>query len=578
MKLIRRVLSSLWIFIFLASFNVPVPAQDSTAKLLRALGDEWASQNKVQPQGLFDPEKVMVPMRDGVKLSTSIYKSPFSSSAKPAILVRTPYDKESLAIASFLLALTDYVIVTQDERGRFASEGEDRVFQDDGWGEKQDGYDTIEWVASQSWCNGRVGTYGPSALGISQGLVAGAVPPHLICQLISFAPSKGYGNVAYQGGVLRKSLVEGWLTSNKSEFMIPIFKSHTTNDSFWSTYDMDSKRSVVKVPALFIGGWYDVFEQGLIENFTGRQYEGAEGARGKQRMIIGPWTHVNQLSVKQGQLTYPTNSVNSDELSLTLAWFDYWLREIKNKAMDGPAVKYYVMGDSGNSASTGNVWKTSTDWPPFQNNVPFFLNMNNQLTLTKPEQTDTSSEMVFQPGNPVPTLGGMNLESNSGPYDQKENEKRADVLVFSTLPLDKPVEVTGRVKAVVYASGNLTDNDIAVRLTDVYPDGRSMLVCDGIQRASFLKSDTNPVAIEPGKIYPYEVDLWSTSIVFEKGHSIRISVSNTNYPRFDLNPLYSQLTAGQSALTKVYFNTAYPSCILLPTQSLGTAVENWPIQ
>ena len=579
MNLIRRVLVSLWILIFLMCFSIPgLATEDKTAKLFRDLGTQWASAHPVQPQALIEPEKVMVPMRDGVKLSTSIFKSPFSFGPKPVILVRTPYNKESLDIASFLLALINYVIVTQDTRGRFASEGEDRVFQDDGWGEKQDGYDTIEWAAQQSWCNGKVGTYGPSALGIAQGLAAGAVPPHLVCQLISYTPAKGFGDIAYQGGVLRKSLVEGWLTSNKSEFMIPIFEAHTTNDAFWSGYDISSKRTAVKVPALFIGGWYDVFEQGLIDNFTGRQYEGGEGARGKQRLIMGPWTHVNQLSAKQGQLTYPLNSVHTDEIMLTLDWFDYWLRDVKNTVMDGPAVKYYVMGDPGNTASAGNKWKTSTDWPPFHTNVPFYLNANNELALTSPAQAEQTSEISFQPGNPVPTKGGMNLESNSGPYNQSELEKRSDMLVFTTSVLDKPIEVVGRVKAVIYASSNLTDTDISVRLTDVYPDGRSMLVCDGILRASFRESDTNPSPIEPGKIYPYEVDLWSTSIAFEKGHRIRVAVTNTNYPRFGLNPLYSQLKSGESAAVKIYFDKEHPSYILLPTESLGTSVDHWQIQ
>jgi uncharacterized protein len=541
---------------------------------LEKLGDrEVAPQFSLLP----DPEMVMLPMRDGVSLSTAIYKLPIMLSPKPAIVVRTPYDKAGLDLTPLLLALQNYVFVIQDTRGRHASEGDDRVFQDDGWGERQDGYDTIEWVARQSWCNGKVGTWGPSALGIAQGLAAGSVPPSLVTQVITFAPSLGFGQTAYQGGVFRKALIEGWLTRNNSTHMIPLFKEHTTNSAFWAAYDIASRHSKTTASGLFIGGWYDCFLQGTIDNFNGRQLNGAEGAKGNQRLILGPWTHVGELDAQQGELSYP-QAVYIQELPLTLDWFNYWLRDTQNGVMDAPSVTYYVMGDSGNPNSAGNVWKTSEVWPPHNDTAPLYLHNDGRLWVDEPSATPETLALHFTANDPVPTLGGQNLEIAAGPMNQASLETRDDVLVFTSPPLEEAVEVTGRVMATIYAASELPDNDITVRLCDVYPDGRSMLVTDGIVRASFRESDTQPTPIVPGQVYAYSIDLWSTSIAFDAGHRIRILVANSNYPRFDLNPEYQTLAAGVSATTTIYMSAQYPSHILLPTQSLqAVGIGDWSL-
>ncbi|MBD3267659.1 CocE/NonD family hydrolase [bacterium] len=570
---VLSILACLPLFLFTI---LPTHAvEDRTSTHIRQLSREWFSTQPIESRELLSPTHVMVPMRDGIKLSTHIYKSPLSSQPQPAIVVRTPYDKDKLDIASFLLALQDFVIVTQDMRGRFASEGEDRVFQDDGWGERQDGYDTIEWVASQSWCDGKVGTYGPSALGIAQGLTAGANPPHLTCQLITFAASKGWGQTAYQGGAFRRSLVEGWLSGNNSAHMLPIFKAHPTADAFWDAYDIESHYPVMDVPVLHIGGWYDCFQQGTIHNFIGLQNNGAEGARGNQRLIMGPWTHVNQLNQTQGQLKYPFNSVHLNELALTLDWFKYWLLGEDNGAMDEPPIQYYVMGDVTNIDSAGNHWKTSATWPPITHTASLYLQPGNLLS-SRPATSESNFEFQADPSDPVPTIGGLNLEIPAGPHDQTSLESRADTLVFSTPILEEPVEVVGPVKAILYASTNLTDTDLTVRLTDVYPDGRSMLVLDGIQRASFRHSGTSPNPIEPGQIHEYTIDLWSTGIVFDKGHQIRIIIANSNYPRFDLNPAYADLASGESIVTTIHSGPDSPSRLVLPTNAFQqTGIHAW---
>jgi len=536
--------------------------------------EEWKIYNR--QLGLWD-ETVMVPMRDGIALSTTVFKPPFSG-AQPVILVRTPYDKGMFDELQIVL-LSGYNLVIQNTRGRFGSQGEDRVFLDDGWGKLQDGYDTIEWIAKQSWCNGKVGTWGPSAMGILQGLAAGARPPHLVCQVIGYASVNGYGQTTYQGGAFRKELVEGWLTDNKQLYMLPIYLQHPTLDDFWAQLDIASKQSEINVPALFVGGFYDCFEQGTLDNFVGRQTLGAPGAKGMQKLVMGPWTHTNELKAQQGQLTYPTNSVYSSEITETLDWYDYWLKGKENGVMKKPAVTYYVMGDVSASGSPGNEWRTSSAWPPQSQSVPFYLQADGTLSTFAPTASLLKSkELILDPAHPAPTVGGMNLEIPGGPYDQKSLEIRDDVLIFSADSLPNPVEVVGRVKAVLYAESNLTDNDLTVRLADVYPDGRSMLLCDGIARASFRDSYTSASPIVPGTVYRYEVDLWSTSIVFNKGHRIRILVANTNYPRFEWNPVYKSLGLNglpQTAKTVVHYSKEYPSSLWLPVVAGVTNVSGW---
>lgn len=533
---------------------------------------------RLRQQGLFDSD-IKIPMRDGVQLAATVFKSPVGSF--PTVLVRTPYGRKNIPELDKLqlLVLTGYSLVFQDTRGRYDSEGEPLIFLSDGWGTLQDGYDTIEWIAAQKWNNGKVGMWGHSALGILSGLAAGAVPPHLTCQVIGFAATRGYEQIGYPGGAYRESLVDGWLTENQVPQMIPVFRAHPVRDDFWAQLDVASRHEVINVPTMFVGGFYDCFQEGTLDGFAGRQTMGAEGARGKQKLIIGPWTHVNEFDVKQGQLTYPADSEFSTEINDTIAWFDYWLKGSNNGVMDKPAVTYYVMGDTSVANAPGNVWKTSATWPPASTPTRLYLREDGALSPFS-NTGSWSGELTVDPNNPVPTLGGMNLEDNSGPWDQRPLESRGDVLVFSTDPLAEPVEVAGRVQAVIHAESNLTDNDLTVRLTDVYPDGRSMLVCDGILRASFRESLSNPTPITPGEVIPYAVDLWSTSLVFNTGHRIRLIVANTNAPRFEPNPIYKQLGRNglpDIALTRVHAGAQFPSHVVLPVVSGLTGITDWRV-
>ena len=454
------------------------------------------------------------------------------------------------------------------------------MFQADGWGELQDGYDTIEWIAQQDWSDTRVGTWGHSAMGITGSMAAAALPPHLVCQVVGFAPTNGWGQTAYQGGALRKELLEGWLIKRESAHMLPVFREHPTNDAFWDQYDIQSRTPLVSVPALFIGGFYDCFEKGTIEGFLGRQFSGATGALGNNKLLMGPWTHTNENEEKQGELTFPTDFDILDELEITIKWFDYWLKREDNGIMDEPAVRYFVMGDTSAPGAPGNEWKTGETFPPAHVPTPVYLHPENRLSLEPPTEANQFSTLNFIREDYVPTLGGFNLEIPAGPYDQSPLLSRQDVLVFTSEPLSEPLEIVGEISAVIFAESDLSDTDITVRVADVYPDGRSMLLCDGIQRASFIASDVNPEPIQPGEVVQFTVDCWYTSIVLHQGHRIQIIVANTNYPRFEVNPLYPLLgTEGypESTETLIHHSEEYPSHVVLPVIMDETGIMDWDV-
>ncbi|MFH1737804.1 MAG: CocE/NonD family hydrolase [bacterium] len=539
-------------------------------------------------------DTVWVTMRDGTRLATTIGK-PFWGSNFPTVLIRTPYEVEQgyLDIITTLLPLSGYAVAVQYTRGRFDSEGEDRVFQDDGWGENQDGYDTVEWIAAQSWSDGKIGTWGLSALAIAQSLMAGAAPPHLTCQYISYGVSKAYDQVTYQGGAFRKALVTGWLTGQGSLHMLPEFQAHPTEDTFWDQYDIESRHPLITAPALFVGGFYDCFLQGTINEFVGRQTNGGEGAIGNNRLILGPWTHVNETDTRQGQLRYPDNSTISisDQVELVLDWFDYWLKGEDNGVLSGEPVRYYLMSDVDTETDYGNEWRISPVWPPVAHEGELYLHPEGALDATIPQANDEPVQITFNPTNPIPTHGGANLEIDEGPYDQTPIETRGDVITFTTEPLTQPLEVAGRVSAVIYASCNISDMDLSVRLSDVYPDGRSMLLCDGILRAGFRDGFQAKVPMRPGEVYQCEIDLWSTAIAFNTGHRIRLSIANSNYPRFDLNPAYSligQQGYPDSLETLIYCDAAHPSTLVLPVIApapgehpllpIDTGVLDWDVR
>ncbi|UCD14184.1 MAG: CocE/NonD family hydrolase, partial [Thermoplasmatales archaeon] len=495
--------------------------------------------------GCIVPTKYMAEMRDGIHLATDVYLKKGTNLPHGAILIRTPYNKNPLSLIGMTWAKKGWPTIIQDVRGRFASEGIDTVFRN----AHTDGPDTLSWIANQTWSNGKVATFGGSALGIVQYFMAGANPPNLACQFVQVATPNFHKHAVYQGGQFRKQLVEKWLERQGSIYVLPeLFEHENYTLEFWTNVSLEDNWQDVNVPAIHIGGWYDIFVQGTIDGYMGYQYLGGVGAQGKSKLIIGPWTHGGAKSTKQGQLTYPENCI--DTFSENLFWQmvgQYAMNEPSNYDQ-WPAVYYYVMGDVDDNIAPGNEWREAEDWPIPSTSREWFFHENGTLITDPPMDYGYSLTYTYDPADPVETVGGQNLNLPPGPYDQSEVESRDDVLVFTSPVLEEPYEATGPVKARLYLSSDCPDTDFTVKLTDVYPDGRSMLITDGILRMRNRNGTDHWELMEQGEIYEVEVDLWSTSYVWNTGHKIRVAISSSNYPRFLNNP---------NTADGIYANTTY---------------------
>jgi hypothetical protein len=524
----------------------------------------------------------MVPMRDGVKLATDIAFPKGEGGPYPALLMRTPYGRKG-AIDGFVKGdgkrfLDDgYVLVAQDTRGRGDSEGENVAFLADGWIEHWDGYDTVEWLAKQRWCNGKIGTFGGSALGITQYALAGSAPPHLKAMHAWVACPDLYIYAIHQGGALRESLAVGWSKANKfNERTLDLFSyGRRIYDSFWKVRSLKSVIYRVNVPSVHVGGWFDIFSQGTLDAFVMMQHESAPGARGRQRLIMGPWPH--GITRKVGEIEFPENAVETPNFDMK-EWFDYWIKGIDTGIFAKPPVDYYVMGDVDDPEAPGNEWRTAQDWPIPCRYTPLYLREGGRLSFQKPLEENSSQTYTYDPKNPVPTKGGANLLIPAGSMDQRELEGRSDVLVFQTDPLEEPLQVIGRIRVKLWASSSCTDTDFVAKLMDVYPDGRSMLIADGIIRGRFRRSLSREELLEPGTIYEFEIDLWSTAIVFNRGHRIKVHITSSNYPRFDINPNtgedYAEGCDMRVAENTIYHDKRHPSHLLLPIVPYSASSED----
>ena len=513
----------------------------------------------------FTKETYMVEMRDGIHLATDVYLPDNISAPHGAILVRTPYNKNGSGMGSW--ADQGWPSIVQDTRGRFQSEGIDTMFRDD----HIDGYDTLEWIAVQNWSNGKVATIGGSATGIVQYMMAGNNPSSLKCQYIGAATPNLYTTI-YPGGQFRKNMVETWLAKQGSSFVLPEIWAHENYTlDFWTNVSLEDNWQDVNIPAFHLGGWYDCFCQGLLDGFMGYQYNGGPGAAGKSKLMVGPWTHTLFGERLQGQLNYPENAKDIYSEEYWYEILDQYILGISNDFEERPNVVYYVMGDVDNSSAIGNFWRYADNWPPAYISDEWYFHENNLLSMSSPGAYSPKT-YTYNPTNPVPTKGGTNLyplaPTFSGPYDQRSIESRSDVLLFTSDVLTEPYEATGRIKARLYVSSDCPDTDFTVKLTDVYPDGRSMLICDGILRMRNRNGTDHWEFMNPGEIYEVEVDLWSTSYIWNTGHKIRVAVSSSNYPRFLANPNtmdgINQSRNYYIAENTLYLDSIHPSCIILP--------------
>ncbi|WP_263356395.1 CocE/NonD family hydrolase [Acidicapsa ligni] len=574
-----------------------------------------ASSRAQSVGGVIVEHNVPMKTRDGITLRADIYR-PDGQDKLPVLLQRTPYNKAVGESFGRIAALRGYLVVMQDVRGRYASEGDWYPFKY----ETNDGYDTIEWAAALPYSNGKVGMFGGSYVGATQMLAAIGKPPHLagICPVVT--ASNYYENWIYQGGAFEQWFNESWTSSlaqdtldrtirkatnavvavsvlplkqypifnitppaNASELttqLAPYFNDwldHPVYDSYWKQWAIDEQYNSIQVPALTIAAWYDIFQGGSLHNFQGLQaHAGNADARKQQRLVVAIGGHSGG-GRKIGAMDFGPAAAEYDENSIMLNWYDYLLQGKQNEFATQKPVKLFVMGT--------NQWRYEDSWPLQRaKETRYFLHSGGKANTLAGDgtftpsatQQDVSDSYVYDPMNPVPTVGGplcCDAEHLApGPRDQRPVETRPDVLVYSTPALDQDIEVTGPISLDLYASSTATDTDFTAKLVDVAPDGFARNLTEGILRARFHDSTRDePKPIEPGKIIEYKIDLWATSNVFLKGHKIRLEVSSSNFPRFDRN-----LNTGKNASTSdvavkatntIVHDAAHPSALILPVVS-----------
>jgi putative CocE/NonD family hydrolase len=565
---------------------------------------------------LIDKDR-LVPMRDGARLATDVYR-PDGASPVPVLLARTPYGKDGVAAGAERLDIlravqAGYAVVVQDVRGRYASEGDfDPVVH-----EGRDGVDTIAWAAVQPWSRGMVGTFGGSYLGATQWLPAREQPPALRAMAPAVTFSDMYEGSAYQGGAkvlhdlrwvvqdiipdqLRRRAARGWVPPEGGtgldldtvlaqlpladhpliRDLAPFYHerlAHPTPDAYWPPMSPCAGYEQIKVPALNITGWYDSFLWGTIQNYQGmRQRGGTDQARRNQSLLIGPWTHANFTGSFPEREFGPAAS--SDALDLTglhLRWFDRWLKDADNGVDQESPVTLFVMGI--------DRWRTELDWPlPDTHYRSWYLHSAGQAntlhgdgTLSaEPPDDEPPDVYLYNPMRPVPTVGGQVILPGAnamGPRDQRVVEMRDDVLVYSTRVLDRSVEVTGPIELRLFIASSAPDTDFTGKLVDVHPDGRAMILTEGILRARYRPSITAPEPLAPNTVYELRLDLWATANVFLPSHRIRLEVSSSNFPRFARNSNTGGEIASEAAdqyrpaINRIFHDAAHPSRLILPT-------------
>jgi putative CocE/NonD family hydrolase len=549
-------------------------------------------------------EGVRAKMRDGVELVADVYR-PRADGKFPVLVERTPYDRRGEAGMARELAAHGYVVVLQDTRGRYDSGGEFYPFMY----EAQDGYDTVEWAAALEHSDGRVGMFGGSYVGATQMLAASARPPHLVAVFPYVTASEYYDGWTYQSGALMQWFASSWTsilaedtlrrkadeTMRPKEWvnelpvesypvlkppaptdLAPYFRDwlrHDRDDEYWRRWKVSDHYGEMNVKGLHAGGWHDLFLKGSIKNYTGLRERGATAAvREGQRLIVGPWAHApTSPEGKIGDVTFGKDAV-LDMTGTALKWFDYALKGVQNEYATAPPVSIFVMGE--------NVWRAEREFPLARTrHTKYFLHSSSgaatasgdgALSTNAPGE-ERPDKFVYDPANPVPTIGGRLCCGRAlppGPFDQRPNESRADVLVFSTLPLEKDTEVTGFVTVELYASTSAPDTDFTAMLVDVAPDCYARFLTDGVVRARYRDMSGRAEAVVPGRVYKYTIDLWATSNLFRAGHRIRLYVSSSNFPRFDRN-LNTGEAASVSARTikaaqAVYHDAARASSLVLP--------------
>jgi putative CocE/NonD family hydrolase len=567
-------------------------------------------------------KSVPVAMRDGVVLATDLYR-PAGGGPFPALLMRLPYGKDSQAAVAasgldiLRMVQAGYALVVQDCRGRFASGGVFSPFAQ----EAADGADTLAWAAEQPWSNGSAGMLGGSYLGAAQWLAAAEQPPALRAIAPAITASEYHDHWVYQGGALQHGFtllwslslafdtaqrlvasgqaspaVLGQLMQSLGDFegrarrtpltdapdlavAAPYYAewlAHPDRDGYWDEIAASRRFERISTPALHVGGWFDIFLGGTLASYRAMRERGAAPARDQQRLIVGPWSHGNTSGIfHERDFGLQASADAADLTGAHLRWFERWLKG--GAEPPEPPVSLFVMG--------ADAWRAADDWPlPEAVLHSYYLHSggrantaagDGQLSTARPNQQPPDSYR-YDPRDPLPTLGGATflpgavIALNAGPRDQRPLEARPDLLVYTTPPLERDLLVIGPIEAVLFVSSSAPDTDFTARLLDVAPGGAALLLTDGILRARYRSSAAQPELMVPGAIYELRIVLGATANLFRAGHSIRLEVSSSNFPRFDRNGNTGGVVAEEReeafvmATNQVYHDAEHPSRLILP--------------
>lgn len=504
--------------------------------LLLALANCLIAADPVDLGGVTERHE-MIPMRDGVKLSAFIYTPPGDGPWPVLLEQRYANGNDANTQKHFAkLALGGYVTVLANFRGSQQSGGDWRGYRHLAWGTCQDGYDLVEWLAAQPWSTGKIGTFGSSQAGFAQNFLAVTQPPHLVAQYMIDTGLSLYHEGYRIGGVTRperfKALEKVARVPEHNRELMKEWFDHPTYDSYWAAEDSSRFFDKMNVPCFTVGSWYDFMCVGSIDSYAGRQHRGGVNSIGKQQLLIGPWLHGRfKETNRSNELEYPENAKFAMDAHM-LRWFDHYLKGIDNGVTSEPTVRYYVMGAVGETDAPGNLWRTAADWPIPNSSTPYYLHGDQSLQTSPSESADATVSWLADPQRPVsiPSI------AFPGAKDARDYESHSEVRTFTTEILTKPVEWTGKVQAELYVSSDARDTDFIVRVSDVYPDGRSILIMDYVRRARYREGFEREVFMKPDEVYKVAFDVGWLSQIFNKGHRIRITVASTGAPFYEPNP------------------------------------------
>jgi predicted acyl esterase len=479
----------------------------------------------------------LIPMRDGKRLSAYLYVPP-GSGPWPAAFEQRYADLRGAGTrqAAAKLAQAGFVVAMVNFRGTYLSEGSWVGYRALGWGELQDGYDTCEWLARQPWCTGKVATFGSSQGGYTQNFLAVAAPPHLTCQYMVDTGLSLFQEGYRIGGTTRperfQRMADVCRDRADNRALLAEWFRHPHYDDYWREEDCSLHFDRMNVPCFTIGSWYDFMNQGSIASFIGRQHSGGPASRDHQQLIIGPWLHgrLNKGN-RVGQLVYPENATWPEHDHM-VRWFNHHLKGEDNGVDADPAVRYYVMGAAGEPDSPGNLWRAADDWPPACRSSALYLHAGGRLAANAPETDSSSTSYASDPRHPMSIPG----TSFPGAQDARPFEQQSEVRTFTTDPLPGPVEWTGRIRAELFVSSTARDTDFIVRVSDVYPDGRSILLVDYPWRARYRAGFDHEELLEPGRVTRMAFDVGWISQIFVAGHRIRVAIASTGAPLYEPNP------------------------------------------